>query len=112
MEITSIADDEAGPSNVEIDDNFWEGSPKKAKQSELILHVPKNIASRSQVVMAADRRKMSNNALNDIIASIIRESKGCVNDFTLRKMSTSRGRRKLRVMKFETLKKYIKRPRC
>ena len=108
LEMTSIADDEAGPSNVEIDDNFWEGPPKKTKKSEFILlHVPKNIASRSQVGMAADRHKMSNNALNDICASIIRESKRCVNDFTLSRMSTSRGPRKLRVMKFETLKKYI-----
>ena len=105
LEMTSIADVEAGPSNVEIDDNFWEGPPKKTKKSEFILlHVPRNIASRSQLVMAADRHKMSSKALNDIIASIIRESKGCVNDFTLSKMSASRGRRKLRVMKFETLK--------
>ena len=108
LEMTSIADDEAGPSNVEIDDNFWDDPPKKTKKSEFILlDVPKDIASRSHVVMAADRHKMSNNVLNDIIASIIRESKGCVNDFTLSRMSTSRGRRKLRVMKFETLKKYI-----
>ena len=69
--MTSIADDVAGPSNVEIDDNFWESPPKKTKKSEFILlHVPKNIASRSQVVMAADRHKMSNNAFNNIIASL------------------------------------------
>ena len=88
---------------------FGKVHQRKLKNPNLffLLHVPKNIASRSQVVMAADRHKMSNNALDHIIASIIRESKGCVSDFTLSRISTSRGRRKLRFMKLETLKKYI-----
>ena len=53
--------------------------------------------------MTADRHKISSNALNDIIASIIRES-GCVEDFVLSQMSTLRGRKKLRSLKFESVK--------
>jgi len=53
--------------------------------------------------MTADRHKISSNALNDIIASIIRESQGCV-DFVLSQMSTLRGRKKLRSLKFESVK--------
>ena len=54
--------------------------------------------------MVADRHKTSNNALNDIVASIIRESQGCVEDFLLSKMSTLKGRKKLRSEKFESTK--------
>ena len=54
--------------------------------------------------MTADRHKISSNALNDIIASIIRESQGCVKDFVLSQMSTLRGRKKLRSLKFESVK--------
>ena len=54
--------------------------------------------------MTADRHKLSSNALNDIIASIIRESQGCVKDFVLSQMSTLRGRKKLRSLKFESVK--------
>ena len=91
--------------------------PKQRKNSDrILLHVPRNIASTPQVVMTTDRRKISSNALNDIIASIIRESQGCVEDFvlgqmsTLRgrkklsQMSTLRGRKKLRSLKFESVK--------
>ena len=54
--------------------------------------------------MTADRHKISSNALNDIIASIIRESQGCVEDFVLSQMSTLRGRKKLRSLKFDSVK--------
>ena len=58
--------------------------PKQRKNSDrILLHMPRNIASTSQVVMTADRHKISSNALNGIIASIIRESQGCVEDFVL-----------------------------
>ena len=55
--------------------------------------------------MTADRHKISSNALNDIIASTIRESQGCVEDFVLSQMSTLRGHKKLRSLKFESVKK-------
>ena len=35
----------------------------------ILLYALQNIASTSQVVVAADRRKISSNAQNDIIAS-------------------------------------------
>ena len=50
--------------------------------------------------MTADRHKISSNALNDII----RESQGYVKDFVLSQMSTLRGRKKLRSLKFELVK--------
>ena len=54
--------------------------------------------------MAADRHKISGDAPNDILAAIIRESQGCVEDFVLSQMSTLRGRKKLRSKKFESVK--------
>ena len=54
--------------------------------------------------MTADRHKISSNALNDIIASIMRECQGCVEDFVLSQMSTFRGRKKLCSLKFESVK--------
>jgi len=75
-------------------EDFCELPSKQRKNSDrILLHVPRNIASTSQVVMTADRHKISSNALNDIIASIIRESQGCVEDFVLSQMSTLRGRK-------------------
>ena len=54
--------------------------------------------------MAADQHKISSNAFNDIVASIIRESQGHVKDFVLSKTSTWRERRKLYSKKFNTIK--------
>ena len=86
-------------------EDFCEPPSKQRKNSDrILLHVPRNIASTSQVVMTADRHKISSNALNDIIASIIRESQGCIEDFVLSQMSTLRGRKKLRFLKFESVK--------
>ena len=89
----------------EIDENFCEPPSKKRKSSEqILLRVPRNIASTSQIVMAADRHKISGNTLNDLLAAIIRESQGCVEDFVLSQMSTLRGRKKFRSEKFESVK--------
>ena len=79
-------------------------SKQRKNPNQILLHVPRNIASTSQVVMTADRHKISSNALNDIIASIISECQGCVEDFVLSQMSTFRGRKKLRSLKFESVK--------
>ena len=86
-------------------EDFCEPPSKQPKNPDrILLHVPRNIASTSQVVMTADRHKISSNALNDIIASILRESQGCVKDFVLSQMSTLRGRKKLRSLKFASVK--------
>ena len=82
-------------------------SKQRNNPDRILLHVPRNIASTSQVVMTADRHKISSNALNDIIASIIRESQGCVEDFVLSQISTLRGRKKLRSLKFESVKEHF-----
>ena len=79
-------------------------SKQRKNPDRILLHVPRNIASTSQVAMTADRHKISSNALNDIIASIIRESQGSIEDFVLSQLSTLRGRKKLRSLKFESVK--------
>ena len=85
-------------------EDFCEPPTKQRKNSDrIVLHELRNIASTSQVVMTADRHKISSNALNDIIASIISESQGCVN-FVLSQMSTLRGRKKLCSFKFKSVK--------
>ena len=86
-----VADDYDRDQSVyeEIDENFCEPPAKQSKNSDhILLYVPQNIASISQVVMAADQNKISRNALNDIAASIIRESQGRLEDFVLSKTST------------------------
>ena len=76
----------------ETDENFCEPPSKQRKSSEqILLRVPTNIASTSQVVMAVDRHKISSNALNDILAVIIAKSQGCVEDFVLSQTSTLTG---------------------
>ena len=85
----------------ETDENFCEPPFKQRKNSEqILLRMPRITASTSQVVMAAERHKVSSNALNDILVAIIKESQGCV-DFMLSQMSSSRERQKLRSKKFE-----------
>ena len=44
------------------------------KPSFVTLEVPQKITSTPQVVAAADRHKLSSNALNDIVCSVITDS--------------------------------------
>ena len=70
-------------------EDFCEPPYKQRNNSDrILLDVPRNIASTSQVMMTADRHKILSNALNDTIASTITESQGCVEDFVLGQMST------------------------
>ena len=103
--LTMVAEESDGSCHEdETDENLRKPSSKQRKSFEQIrLRVPRNIASTSQVVMTADRHKISSNALNDILVAIITESQGCVEDFVLSQMSTSSGRKKLRSKKFESV---------
>ena len=74
----------------------------------LRLDVPKGIAAVSQIVAAADRHRISSNALNYILAAVIRESDGDVNDFILSKASTLRGRKEVHELQFNKIKKNFK----
>ena len=59
----------------DTDENFYQPFSKQRKNSDyILLHVSQNIACTSHVVIAADGYKISRNALNGIIASIIREN--------------------------------------
>ena len=79
-----------------------------SQQDFVRLNVPKRIAAASQVVAAADRHRISSNALNDILAAFIRESDGDVNDFILSKASTLRGRKEVRELEFNKIKQNFK----
>ena len=104
--LTLVLGDKESDGSVEeqTGEDFCEPPKQRKNPDRIQLHVPRNIASTSQVVMTADRHKISSNALNDIIASIIRESEGCEEDFVLSQMSTLRGLQKLRSLKFESVK--------
>ena len=100
----SVADNYDSDQSVyeEIDENFCEPPAKQTKNPDhILLYVPRNIASTSQVVMATDQRKISSNALNDIIASIIIESRGRSEDFVHSETSTLKGRQKFRCKKVD-----------
>ena len=79
-----------------------------SQQDFVRFNVPKRIATASQVVAAADRHRISNNALNDILVAFIRESDGDVNDFVLSKASTLRGRKEVRELEFNEIEKNFK----
>ena len=79
-----------------------------SQQDFVRLNDPKRIAAASQVVAAADKHRISSNALNDILAAFIRESDGDVNDFILSEASTLRGRKKVRELEFSKIKKNFK----
>ena len=72
--------------------------------SYVSLKVPRRIAALPQVVAAADRHKLSSNALNDVLASLIRECNGNVQDFILSTSSTLRARQLVRSKQFENIK--------
>ena len=67
--------------------------------------MPRNAACTSQIVITADRHKISSKALNNIIAS--EKVKDVWKEFALRKKSTLRGRRKHRCKKFNTVKEKL-----
>ena len=100
----SIADEDNGPTEDQKDNNFYELPSKKLKYPKhIVLYVPGNI-----VVMAAVRRKIISDAFNDVIASILKESQGCVETFALSQRNTLRRRQKLRFKKLETIKENIR----
>ena len=74
------------------------------KSQYVTLQVPRQIATLPQVVSAADRHKMSSNALNDVLSSLIKECNGNVNDFILSTSSTLRARQATRSQEFIKIK--------
>ena len=89
--MVSLDGESVGSVYDDTDENFCQPFSKQRRNSDHVLfHVSRNIASTSQLVMAADSHKILNNTLNDIIASIITKRQGCVEDFALSKLSTLR----------------------
>ena len=83
-------------------------SATTSKRKYVTLNVPRHVTSLPQVVEAADRHKLSNNAVNDILAALIRDC-GCdLNDFVLSKSTTLRMRQVALSSRFDDVKRYFK----
>ena len=91
--LEGISNSESDSVGSETSQGFISETAGASRQDFVKLYVPKRIATTSQVVSAADRHRISSNALNDVLAAIIRESNGDVNEFVLSKASTLRGRK-------------------
>ena len=91
--LEGISSNEADSAGSETSQGFiWE-TAGASRQDFVKLYVPKRIATTSQVVSAADRHRIQSNALSGVLAAIISESNGDVNEFVLSKVSTLRGRK-------------------
>ena len=66
--------------------------------------MPWRITSLPQVDTAADRHKLSSNALNDVLTGLIKDSGGDVNDFIISTSTTRRARQTARSNEFEHIK--------
>ena len=109
VEVTEAAD--LGSSDVTINssessmsgDDVVKCDTFSAKKSFVTLNVPKKITSLPQVVAAADRHKLSSNALNDVLSALIKDSGGDVNDFILSTSTTLRFRKVARSKEFQLI---------
>ena len=104
--LEGISSSESDSAGSETSQGFISETPGASPQDFVKLHVPKRIATTSQVVSAADRHRISSNALNDVLSAIIRESNGDVNEFVLSKASMLRGRKQARHSEFEYVKNF------
>jgi len=103
--LEEISSSESDSNQSEISDVQFQSQLATTSKPDFVkLYVPKRIATASQVVAAADRHRISSNALNDVLAAVIRESDGDVNDFILSKASTLRGRKQVRQSEFNKIK--------
>ena len=102
--------DSVNISDSDVTSSFFESEeeiPKTSASSKnafIILNVPRRITSLPQVVAAADRPKLSSNALNDVLTGLIKDSGGNVNDFMISASITRRARQTARSNEFEHIK--------
>ena len=104
--LEGISSSESDSAGSETSHDFESETAGASRQDFVKLYVPKRIATTSQVVSAAERHQISSNALNDVLATIIRESNGDVNEFVLSKASMLRGRKQARHSEFEKIKNF------
>lgn len=102
--MVAFSSSEESMSGTDLADNFVveENAPSRSKF--VSLNIPRQITGLPHVIQAADRHKVSSNALNDILASLIRDCGGDINDFVVSKATTLRKRRISRSNQFETIK--------
>ena len=106
--LEGISSSESDSAGSETSQGFISETAGANRQDFVKLYVPKRIATTSQVVSAADMHRISSNALNDVLAAIIRESNGDLNEFVLSKASTLRGRKQARHSEFGNIKESFK----
>ena len=99
--------DSVNISNSDVTSSLFESEEEipetsvSSKNAFITLNVPRRITSLPQVVAAADKHKLSSNALNDVLAGLIKDS-GCdVNDFIISASTTRRARQTARSNEFE-----------
>ena len=107
LDFLSSSDTDASSSSVSTED-CESTSNITAKPQSVSLEVPRQITKLPQSIAAADRHKISSNALNDVLAALIRECHGNVNDFVLSTSTTLRSRQVVRSTEFEKIKEDFK----
>ena len=106
--LEGISSSESDSAGSETSQGFISETAGASRQDFVKLYVPKRITTTSQVVSAADKQRISSNALNDVLDAIIRQSNGDINEFALGKASTLRGRKQARHSEFENIKETFK----
>ena len=103
IDSVNISDSDVTSSLCESEEKIPETSAS-FKNAFITLYVPRRITSLPQVVAAADRHKLSSNALNDVLTGLIKGSGGDVNDFIISASTTRRARQTARSNEFEHIK--------
>ena len=103
IDSVNISDSDVTSSLRESEQEIPETSAS-SKNIFITLDVPRRITSLPQVVAAADRHKLSSNALNDDLTGLIKDSGGDVNDFIISASTTRRARETARGNEFKHIK--------
>ena len=99
IDSVNISDSDVTSSLFESEEEIPETSAS-SKNAFITFNVPRRITSLPQIVAAADRHKLSCNALNDVLTGLIKDSRGDVNDFIISASTTRRARQTARSNEF------------
>ena len=102
IDFVDISDSDASSSLRKAEEEIPE-TGASSKNTFITLNVPR-ITSIPQGVAAADRHKVSSNALNDVVTGLIKDGGGDVNDFITSARTTRRARQTARSNEFEHTK--------
>ena len=103
IDSVNISDSDVTSSLFESEEEIPETSAS-SQNAFITLNVPRRFTSLPQVVAAADRHKLSSNALNGVLTGLIKDSGGDVNDFIISASTTRGARQTARSNEFEHIK--------